>query len=68
MRDLLRRIDIWRWPHAMARPVPGFLTHPVRKLLGDLKGPLGFAHADLSGISLFEEANYAGVRAADAIR
>ena len=66
--DRLKRIDIWRWPHAMARPVPGFLTHPVRKLLGDLKGPLSFAHADLSGISLFEEANYAGVRAADGIR
>jgi hypothetical protein len=26
---------------------------------------LSFAHADLTGFSLFEEANHAGVRAAD---
>ena len=68
LREALKRIDIWRWPHAMARPVPGFLTLPIRKLLAELKQPLSFAHADLTGISLFEEANYAGVRAADAAR
>ena len=68
LREALTRIDIWRWPHAMARPVPGFLTQPVRQLLADLRRPLSFAHADLTGISLFEEANYAGVQAADAAR
>lgn len=68
LREELKRIDLWRWPHAMARPTPGFLTLPIRKLLADLTGPLSYAHADLSGISLFEEANYAGVRAADRIR
>jgi hypothetical protein len=67
LRDALQRIDLWRWPHAMARPTPGFLTLAIRKLLADLQGPLAFAHADLSGLSLFEEANYAGVRAADAV-
>ena len=36
-----------------------------RAALANLKGPWVFAHSDLSGMSLFEEANYAGVRAAD---
>jgi hypothetical protein len=68
LRDQLKRIDVWRWPHAMARPVPGFLTAPIRELLAGLTQPLSFAHADLTGFSLFEEANYAGVRAADFAR
>jgi hypothetical protein len=68
LRDQLKRIDIWRWPHAMARPVPGFLSAPIRGMLAGLTRPLSFAHADLTGFSLFEEANYAGVRAADFAR
>jgi protoporphyrinogen oxidase len=63
----LERIEIWRWGHAMPQPSPGFLTAPARAALGGLKGSLVFAHADLSGMSLFEEANYAGVRAANMV-
>ncbi|MDF7777645.1 FAD-dependent oxidoreductase, partial [Sphingomonas sp. AOB5] len=63
MHDAIRRIDLWRWGHAMIRPTPGFLAradapHPT--------GPLYLAHSDLSGLSLFEEAHYHGVRAAEA--
>ena len=61
---LLKRIDIWRWGHAMPRPVPGFLGSPLRSLLAGLGRPLSFAHSDLRGLSLFEEAHDAGVRAA----
>ena len=68
LRRQLRRIALWRWPHAMSRPVPVFLSLPARDMLAGLAGPLHFAHADLSGLSLFEEANHAGVRAAHAIR
>jgi len=68
LRAMLKHIDIWRWPHAMARPVPGFLSAPIRNLLAGLQQPLSFAHADLTGMSLFEEANYAGVRAANFAR
>jgi monoamine oxidase len=68
LREQLKRMDIWRWPHAMARPVPGFLTAPIRQLLAGLTQPLSFAHADLTGFSLFEEANYAGTRAANFAR
>ena len=61
---ILERIEIWRWGHAMPQPSPGFLTAPARAALAGLNGSLLFAHSDLSGMSLFEEANYAGVRAA----
>ena len=61
---LLKRIDLWRWGHAMPRPIPGFLGAPLRALLAGLHRPLSFAHSDLSGLSLFEEAHDAGVRAA----
>ncbi|MBO9713722.1 FAD-dependent oxidoreductase [Sphingomonas sp.] len=58
----IRRIDLWRWGHAMIRPTPGFLWR------GDgvqPEPPLFLAHSDLSGLSLFEEAHYHGVRAAE---
>ena len=58
----IRRIDLWRWGHAMARPVPGFL----RRAGGRDTAPIWAAHSDLSGLSLFEEAHYHGVRAAEA--
>ena len=65
LRHRVKRMDLWRWPHAMPRPVPGFREAPIRALLAGLGGPLLFAHSDLSGMPLFEEANFAGVRAAD---
>jgi glycine/D-amino acid oxidase-like deaminating enzyme len=68
LRQRLRRIDLWRWPHAMPRPVPGFRGLAARRMLAALHGPLLFAHSDLSGLPLFEEANFAGVRAADLAR
>lgn len=58
----IRRIDLWRWGHAMVRPTPGFL----RRTVGTHAAPLWSAHSDLSGLSLFEEAHYHGVRAAEA--
>ena len=58
----IRRIDLWRWGHAMARPTPGFL----RRAGGTDAAPIWSAHSDLSGLSLFEEAHYHGVRAAEA--
>ncbi len=60
------RIDLWRWGHAMIRPTPGFLSDPARLAAQSLKPPLLLAHSDLSGLSLFEEAHYRGVAAAEA--
>jgi hypothetical protein len=39
----------------------------ARRALGKGWARVQFAHADLSGISVFEEANYHGVAAAEAI-
>jgi monoamine oxidase len=59
----IRRIDLWRWGHAMARPTPGFLR---RRGVDGTAAPLWRAHSDLSGLSLFEEAHYHGIRSAEA--
>lgn len=58
----IRRIELWRWGHAMIRPTPGFLA---RGAAATPEPPLFLAHSDLSGLSLFEEAHYHGVRAAE---
>ena len=61
----IRRIDIWRWGHAMIRPTPGFFWSGAREGTARPRPPLFFAHSDLSGLSLFEEANYRGTKAAE---
>ena len=62
----IERIDVWRWGHAMIRPTPGFLFGAARAAALSVKPPLFCAHSDLSGLSLFEEAHYRGVLAAEA--
>ncbi len=65
--DLCERIDIMRWGHAMISPRPGFIWGSERlKALNPYRN-IHFAHTDLSGIALFEEAFYHGVRATDAL-
>jgi len=49
----------------MARPVPGFLAAGDRVRLAGSSGDLLFANSDLSGFSIFEEAQYRGVKAAE---
>ena len=63
----VERVDLYRWGHAMSRPAPGSLFSPGRVRAAEPVGRLRFAHADLSGLPLFEEANDAGVRAAESI-
>jgi len=58
------RVAITVRAHAMAVPRPGFLTVPGRLALRNSPGPIFFAHSDLSGMSLFEEASWWGYRAA----
>ena len=61
----LQRLDIWRWGHAMARPTPGLISSSALAALQSDHHQVQLAHADLSGFSLFEEAQYWGVRAAE---
>ena len=62
IQECVSRIDILRLGHAMARPVPGFLN---RVLAPAGSGRLLLANSDQSGFSIFEEAQYRGVMAAD---
>ncbi|MDB5703928.1 MAG: twin-arginine translocation pathway signal protein [Sphingomonas bacterium] len=64
LEGAISRIDVWRWGHAMIRPVPGFFWGGARAAAAAPKPPLFFAHSDLSGLSLFEEAHYRGTQAA----
>ncbi len=53
---------IMRIGHAMIRPTPGF---PWNSLPGQPSPRIFFANSDLSGISIFEEAQYRGVMGAE---
>ncbi len=64
IRNCVARLDIMRLGHAMIRPAVGFLFGEQRRRLASLKGNLLFANSDLSGLSLFEEAQYRGAKAA----
>ncbi|WP_294278219.1 FAD-dependent oxidoreductase [uncultured Sphingomonas sp.] len=61
----IRRIDVWRWGHAMIRPEPGFIWGEARRHAARPQPPLFFAHSDLSGFSIFEEAHHHGAEAAE---
>lgn len=75
LRGKASRVEITRYGHAMAMPVPGARASAARLALqlpsagggasgGAGGGRLHFAHADLSGYSIFEEAFTHGHRAA----
>ena len=61
-------LDAFRNGHATRRPVPGSLFSGQREKLAGFRHPrIALAHADLSGFSLFEEAQYRGVVAAERV-
>lgn len=64
IRQLVTRIDIMRWGHAMIRPRPGFVFNPSRVNATRPFGNIHFANTDLSAVALMEEAWYHGLRAA----
>jgi monoamine oxidase len=63
LRQRLQRIDLMRWGHAMAIPTPGLQRHPALTALRAMRGRVRFAHSDLAGYSVFEEAFTAGCEA-----
>ena len=67
IRSCVSRIDIMRMGHAMARPVVGSIFDSQRRDLARRQGRLLFANSDVSGFSIFEEAQYRGVEAAETI-
>lgn len=58
------RADITLRAHAMATPTPGYLSNRGLEALRMTDGRILFAHGDLSGYSVFEEASWWGYEAA----
>jgi hypothetical protein len=67
IRDLTTRIDIMRWGHAMISPRTNFMWSGEREKATKPFRNIHFAHSDLSGIAIFEEAFHHGLRATDEI-
>ena len=67
IRSITQRVDVFANGHAMVVPQPGFIWGEARRSLVERKGRLHVAHADASGLSLFEEANDRGVAAAETV-
>ena len=66
-RETVTNVDVWLWGHAMVRPRPGSLWSEDLLAARAPRGRVHFAHTDLSGMALCEEAQYWGVRAAEAV-
>ena len=70
----LKQVDLMRYGHAMSVPAPGLRSSAALRALAEPHGtpdstPAGrvhFAHSDLSGYSVFEEALYQGTRSGTA--
>jgi len=63
----LTHLDVWLWGHAMALPVPGRIHGADRSAMNRPIGKIHFAHSDMSGLSIFEEACHWGHQAARSI-
>ncbi len=63
----ISNVDVWIWGHGMVSPGIGYLWSDKRQEVLKPFGSVHFAHSDMSGISLFEEAQYRGVEAAKAV-
>ncbi|TMQ23204.1 MAG: FAD-dependent oxidoreductase [Deltaproteobacteria bacterium] len=64
VRDLVDHIEVAFWGHGMIRPRTGSLFGGDRAARAAPVGAIHFAHTDLSGLALFEEAFDHGLRAA----
>ena len=49
--DLVERVDIYKWGHAMVRPTPGFIWGEERTRAQVGPARVHFAHSDLSATS-----------------
>ncbi|WP_114781676.1 NAD(P)-binding protein [Botryobacter ruber] len=68
IRKEVETLDVWVWGHGMIRPTVGFIWgEEKRKAEAPVQDKVFFAHTDLSGISVFEEAFYQGLKAAKQI-
>jgi hypothetical protein len=64
LKQHVQALDITVRGHAMASPLCGFLSNSGVNSLRNVDGRILFAHSDLSGYSVFEEAAWWGYQAA----
>jgi phytoene dehydrogenase-like protein len=64
VEEQVRSLELWIWGHAMVRPTPGFIWGSERRAAQKPHRGVIFAHSDLAGVSIFEEALYRGHAAA----
>jgi phytoene dehydrogenase-like protein len=67
VRDHVERIEVAFWGHGMIRPRVGSVWSEALRSRSQPVGRIHFAHTDLSGFALFEEAFDHGLRAARAV-
>jgi len=68
IREQVETLDVWLWGHGMVRPTVGFIWGEAKRIAAQpIQNKIFLAHSDLSGISVFEEAFYQGIRAAQQI-
>lgn len=68
IEKFITNIDIKLWGHGMIKPKPDFIfNNEVKRYSDPVQNKIFFAHTDLSGISIFEEAFYQGSKAAKEI-
>jgi hypothetical protein len=61
----IEAVDVWLWGHGMISPAVNYIWGDTRKNAQQaIDGKIFFAHTDLSGISIFEEAFHQGIKAA----
>lgn len=68
IEEHIESIEIYRRGHGMISPTKGFLFSKEKSdLKKNINNQIFFAHSDLSGISIFEEAFYQGLDTADEV-
>jgi len=68
IEEQTEEINVMIWGHAMIQPLPGFISGEARHQMSQsINNRIHFAHTDIAGISIFEEAFYQGLDAAKKI-
>jgi hypothetical protein len=63
IEENIEKIELSIYGHGMISPEPGFLNSALRNKLAQGLDGIFFAHSDVSGISIFEQAFYRGCTA-----
>ena len=64
----IENVEVWLWGHGMISPAVNYIWGDTRRTAkAPIDNKIFFAHTDLSGISIFEEAFHHGIRAAQQV-